>query len=45
MNINVEDWWNTTDRGQLNHSREKPITEPLHPPQIPQKLPFKTRNP
>jgi len=43
--MNVQYWWNTTDRGQLKHSREKPIPVPLHPPQIPQKLPFKPRNP
>jgi len=39
MDINVQLWWNTTDRGQLKHSREKPIPVPLHPPHFPQTSP------
>jgi len=45
MNVNVEHWCSTTDRGQLKHSREKPAPVPPHPSHFPQKLPFKPRNP
>jgi len=45
MNINVQHWWNTTDRGQLKLSRAKPIPVPLQPPHFPQTVPFKPRNP